>query len=375
MIVDDDVTVVDGLKTLLKNRGYEAIGAHSGRECLDRLSRERADIVFLDIRMPEMDGIEALKEIKRMSPSTYIVMMTAFATVDNAVEAMKEGAFDYVRKPFKLDDVKTSILDILEEIKFEKTHRVITPSEVLKLKNCFEFFKSFSRKGVKGLCISREEPKSINKKHGLKNVENVWVTEKAEGAEVCVNPKKLDELKSIIENFTSKNKNVPVLICDLDFLIKQNSWEAVKGFLQDLNGKIRSRNTTLILSADPGKMEKEEIEKLQSFISDLPVRLIFEATSSPLRRKIILLLDRQKKSSFTAIGKEIGITDSPKLSFHLRKLKECGMIEQDQEKNYSLTWAGSETAAVLLKMGDRKSILTNIMWVPKTFEQPNQTPL
>jgi YesN/AraC family two-component response regulator len=367
MIVDDDVTVVDGLKTLLKNRGYEAIGAHSGRGCLDKLRREGADVVFLDIRMPEMDGIEALKEIKRMSPSTYIVMMTAFATVDTAVEAMKDGAFDYVRKPFKLDDVKTSILNILEEIKFEKTHRVITPSDVIKLKNCFEFFKSFLRKGVKGLCISGEEPKSINKKHGLKNVENVWVTEKAEGAKVCVNPKKLDELKSIIENFTSKNKNVPLLICDLDFLIKQNSWEAVKGFLQDLNEKIRSRNTTLILSADPGEMEKEELEKLQSFISDLPVRLIFEATSSPMRRKIILLLDRQKKSSFTAIGKEIGITDSPKLSFHLRKLKECGMIEQDQDKNYSLTWAGSETAVVLLKMGGRKGTLTNIMWVPKNL--------
>ena len=367
MIVDDDATVVDGLKTLLKNRGYEAIGAHSGRECLDKLRRERADIVFLDIRMPEMDGIEALKEIKRMSPSTYIVMITAFATVDTAVEAMKKGAFDYVRKPFKLDDIKTSILNILEEIKFEKRHRVITPSEVLKLKDCFEFFKSFLRKGVKGLCISREEPKSINKKYGLKNLENVWVTEKAEGAKVCVNPKKLDELKSIIDNFTSKNKNVPVLICDMDFLIKQNSWESVKGFLQDLNEKIRSRNTTLILSADPGKMEKEELEKLQSFISDLPVRLIFEATSSPVRRKIILLLDRRKKSSFTAIGKEIGITDSPKLSFHLRKLKECGMIEQDQDKNYSLTWAGSETATVLLKMGDRESTLTNIMWVPKTL--------
>jgi len=100
MVVDDDPIIVDAVKTLLQTEGHEAIGVYSGEECLNNLKKEEIDLILLDIRMPGMDGIETLKNIKGIKPEVYVIMLTAFATVDTAVDAMKEGAFDYIRKPF-----------------------------------------------------------------------------------------------------------------------------------------------------------------------------------------------------------------------------------------------------------------------------------
>ena len=105
LVVDDETGVRESLRMLLKER-YEVLTAASGNESLRRLDSELVDIVLLDILMPGMDGLEVLERIKEQNLPTQVVMLTATKTVKTAVTAMKLGAFDYVTKPFDIDELQ-----------------------------------------------------------------------------------------------------------------------------------------------------------------------------------------------------------------------------------------------------------------------------
>lgn len=362
MVVDDEPTVVRSMKAVLRPKGYDVIGANSGRECLDALDRENVDAVFLDIKMPEMDGIEVLKNVKRMKPQVYVIILTAYATVDTAVEAMKLGAFDYIRKPFKITELRDSVHNILQDIKFKTEHKAVNQF-VGSTRNCFETFKKLICDDAKGICITSKNPETINKKYELKDVINVWLTgkKKKENKYICIDPKKLDELKSIIYDFITGKHNTVILIHNLDYLLRQNSLDAIRKFIYWLNKK----NVCLILSADLKEIGIKDLTEIENLISDLHIYAISEAISSPLRRSIVSSLDGHDKCSFTEIAGELGMKSLPKLSFHLRHLKQKGAIRQDDEKNYFLTASGKDAAMILKNLEKGKSeILKNVMWIP-----------
>ncbi|GAB4540913.1 MAG: response regulator [Thermodesulfovibrionia bacterium] len=104
LIVDDDLSTRESLRMVLKDI-YALALASDAEEGLNLIQKEPFDIVILDIRMPKMDGISALKEIKRVSPDTEVVLLTAYASVDTARDAVRYGAFDYLMKPFDKDEL------------------------------------------------------------------------------------------------------------------------------------------------------------------------------------------------------------------------------------------------------------------------------
>ncbi len=108
LVVDDEFSVRDSLYNWFKNEGYRADTAENGAEALKKLQEGPRDIVLVDIKMPGMDGMELQKHIKKIDSTIIVIIITAYATVDTAVEAMKEGAFDYLSKP--IDPDKLSIL-------------------------------------------------------------------------------------------------------------------------------------------------------------------------------------------------------------------------------------------------------------------------
>ncbi len=117
LIVDDEKGVGDFLTIVLKKQGYEAFYASSGKEAL-KLCKERSfDLALVDIKMPVMDGIEFLKEAKRLNPSLIFIMITAYPSIETAVEAMKEEAFDYITKPFNVNELQRIIKRALEQQK------------------------------------------------------------------------------------------------------------------------------------------------------------------------------------------------------------------------------------------------------------------
>jgi len=106
LVVDDEPLIRDLLRDILREEGYEVSVAKEGLSALKKVKREETDLVITDVKMPGLDGIKLLKEIKKVSPSTPVIVITAYGTIENAVEAMKKGAYDYITKPITPDQIK-----------------------------------------------------------------------------------------------------------------------------------------------------------------------------------------------------------------------------------------------------------------------------
>ncbi len=208
LIVDDDPQIRTLLSKLLAGDKYEIADAASGSEAVQKIKAEDFSILLLDVMMPEMDGMEVLATVKKLKPRIKVIIITAFATVENAVECMKKGASDYISKPFRSEEVRSTIKRVLEEAKFDE---------------------------------------------------------------------KLAEVR-------------------------------------------------------------EYTPRINSIIASL---------SSPIRREAVEYLLLEGSASFTEIIEKLGVSDHTKLSFHLRKLKSSGVVEQDSEKRYLLTEEGRKIAQSL----------------------------
>jgi DNA-binding NtrC family response regulator len=119
MLVDDEERFLFTTKKLLSKKGIDLLTASSGAETLEKLSSHTVHVVILDVKMPGMDGMATLREIKRQYPLTEVIMLTGHATVESAVEGLKSGATDYLMKPANIDE----LLQKAEEA-FEKRKRL-----------------------------------------------------------------------------------------------------------------------------------------------------------------------------------------------------------------------------------------------------------
>ena len=132
LIVDDEETIVESLKGILSDDGFEVIHAFNGYEALKKIETESPDIVLLDIWMPGIDGIETLKEIKKMAPNLPVVMITGHGTIESAVDATKSGAYDFLEKPLSIDKVMVTINNALNFRKLEEENIYLRKKSIEK---------------------------------------------------------------------------------------------------------------------------------------------------------------------------------------------------------------------------------------------------
>lgn len=123
LVVDDDPVTVNLLKEVLTKEGYEVITALSGEEAMARGMEDFFNIVITDMRLGDQDGMEVLRSFKKLAPETTVIMITAFGSIETAIEAIREGAFDYISKPFKLDEIKFTIRRALEQRRLLQENR------------------------------------------------------------------------------------------------------------------------------------------------------------------------------------------------------------------------------------------------------------
>ena len=134
LIVDDEAIVRDSLGDWFRQEGYAVDVADSARSALEKLTRETWDIFLLDIRMPGTDGLELQRKLMEVQPEATVIIMTAYASVETAVEAMKQGAYDYIIKPFDPDDLEHTIRNAVERKKLvSENHQLKTKIEELNL--------------------------------------------------------------------------------------------------------------------------------------------------------------------------------------------------------------------------------------------------
>ena len=115
LVSDDELSMRQFLEILLKKEGHEVLCAPDGQEALSRFQDNPVDLVITDIKMPRMDGLDLLRKMKEQRPNLPVIMVTAYASPEDAISAMKSGAYDYLTKPFKLEEIKSVIRNALEQ--------------------------------------------------------------------------------------------------------------------------------------------------------------------------------------------------------------------------------------------------------------------
>ncbi|MHB1429203.1 MAG: sigma-54-dependent transcriptional regulator [Rhodocyclaceae bacterium] len=125
LIVDDEKVAVRNLEHVMKKEGYEVVATQSGGNALAHLEAQPFDVVLTDLRMEKVDGMQILRRCRETSPDTEVIVITGFATLESAVDAMKHGAYYYIAKPFRLDEVRKVVAEAIEKIRLRRENRAL----------------------------------------------------------------------------------------------------------------------------------------------------------------------------------------------------------------------------------------------------------
>jgi len=120
LIVDDERVALKNLEHIMKKEGYEVVGTQSGSNAIRYLDEQLFDVVLTDMRMEKVDGMQVLKKCRERHPDTEVIMITGYATLEAAVETMKHGAFSYIAKPFRLDEVRKAVQEAVDRVELKK---------------------------------------------------------------------------------------------------------------------------------------------------------------------------------------------------------------------------------------------------------------
>ncbi|MBU4259136.1 MAG: response regulator [Proteobacteria bacterium] len=126
LIVDDEARMRDSLEVLLSNKGYKVDTGCNGREAIECLNKDSYDIVLLDMVMPDMNGLQVMDYIKSQHSDTMVIIMTGHASIDSAVESLKRGAYDYLRKPFDFEQLLARVKNTIDQIKLKKQNELVS---------------------------------------------------------------------------------------------------------------------------------------------------------------------------------------------------------------------------------------------------------
>jgi len=125
LIVDDEKVALRNLEHIMKKEGYEVTATQSGANALAHLEKQDFDIILTDLRMEKVDGMQILQKCRSSHPDTEVILITGYATLESAVEAMKHGAYYYIAKPYRLDEVRKVVAEALEKVRLRRENSVL----------------------------------------------------------------------------------------------------------------------------------------------------------------------------------------------------------------------------------------------------------
>lgn len=325
LVVDDDAVFRDELATLLSDGGHHVEAVSSGPKAMEALENAEFDVIFSDVRMPRMSGIELLRQVRERWPRVYVVMITGFGTVEAAVEAMKLGAFDYLRKPFRPEAVER----IVSLIQDQRAFSTLGGGE----KDPVRLAETWAKSGHEVLLLGATPRTTI-----------AGVT--AGGLPAEDSPAGLQDT---VLRFVEAHARPAVIVSGVERLFASHRTEDVAHALSEIVQRTEGKGP-IAVGFDPTVLSDAAVLQVRAGIAALRVQGTLGALANPLRRHILRRLS-EGPTSFTEVMRAAGIDDSPKLSFHLRTLQEEGLITHSSDA-YHLTPTGKEAVGVLHRVDE-----------------------
>jgi CheY-like chemotaxis protein len=320
LVVDDDAVFREELSGLLRDEQHAVTDAPSVAKALESLEHDAFDVVLTDLKMPRQTGLDLLRETRARWPRTLVVMLTGYATVETALDAMKSGAFDYIRKPFRVDQVRETLRLAAQEQEFD------SPAEARRdpVREA-ESLAAGGRHDV--LFLGDPAPKPGPHLHvGPLAPENpVGIAERSEA-------------------FLAEHGNAAVVLSGVEELLARHRLEDVVNLLDRLRTDLAGHGP-LRVGFNPRRVSPAAAVALGSAVSAGETHGTLEALANPIRRRSLQRL-AEGPASFGAVLEASGVDDSPKLSFHLRKLVDAGLVLHDGD-TYRLTTRGEAGVRLL----------------------------
>ncbi len=313
LVVDDDAVFRVELGDLLEEDGHTVASAPNVAKALEELEGQEFDLVLTDLKMPRRSGLELLREVRARWPRTLVIMITGYATVESALEAMKEGAFDYVRKPFRADQLRAALALAAQQRAFE--------SPETTLRDPVREARSLIENGDhEVLLLGETEPRPAAHLHfeRLSTLAPV-------------------DLVTRVESFVAEYPHAAVVIAGVEELVERHRLEDVVSTLDRLRSITRGHGP-LRVGFDPSRLSGPAAVAVGTAVAGESTHELFEALGSPIRRKVLERLSTGP-ATFGAVMSAAGLDDSPKMSFHLRKLVEAKLIAHVDDL-YRLTARG-----------------------------------
>lgn len=179
LVMEDEFSIAKGLQMVLKEEGYDVDLAMTGQSALDKSSEEIFDVLIADLKLPDIDGMKVIKQVKGYSPETEAIIITGYPSVSSAVESVKIGVYDYLRKPFTDDDIKKVVKGALKKKEEDTVEEVIVKTEEERLIQKQEVIRVLERTS-KDANFWRELMES-----GSKALDSYLLSTEAKAAIVC----------------------------------------------------------------------------------------------------------------------------------------------------------------------------------------------
>jgi CheY-like chemotaxis protein/DNA-binding HxlR family transcriptional regulator len=320
LVVDDDAVFREELSTLLSDWGHQVDAVSSGAKAIESLEATEYDVIFSDVRMPRMNGIELLRQVRERWPRVYVIMITGFGTVEAAVEAMKLGAFDYLRKPFRSEAVQR-IVNLIQD---QRAFSVPSGGE----KDPIRLAEKWAKAGHEVLLLGATPKKAIPHV----TVADLPMVDSPAG------------LQDLVLRFIEGHSRPAVIVAGVERLFATHRTEDIAHALSEVVQRTEGKGP-IAVGFDPKVLPDAAVLQVRAAISAVRVQGTLGALANPLRRHILRRLS-EGPTSFTEVMRAAGIDDSPKLSFHLRTLQEEGLITHTSE-SYRLTATGKEAVRVI----------------------------
>ncbi len=357
LVVDDDELLVEQLQRYLTRHKHHVDIANSGEEAINvmvRLGQEgqMPQAIFTDIRMGVMSGLDLVKKVQDRWPTIFIVVMTGYATIENAVEAMRRGAFDFITKPFRIPLLQEKLQEIENEVMLrrELTEIPTEPDRSPVTIDPLYWLKEKTRE----LPLMIISPRPLDDftgqtdQTGQEAIQYLCLT--PENVPNAIPPGHLHTLLNEITYFGKSHLSGLIYFEGLGQLNAIHGWHTTQNFIARLLESLKPNTCHLCLGVSHEEFTPDQFEILQQILSQEQLINISRSLAHEARLSILYFIAQRESIAFNEMLKNLNFTSSASLTFHLKQLVQANLVDRGEQGNYGLTSEGRTALEALNRL-------------------------